>query len=111
MAAAAEVLGDTGDIDLSFAANAEAKLAGVGDLTQKDGRLDAGDADEVVDDPFTVLCHSADTVHIFAGDPGPGEVAVALEVGESYAQQANLAGGVGEVDVAGDLAGVGPRGG
>ena len=50
-----KLLGDLGDIDLSFAADAEAELAGVGDLAKKDSGFDAGDADEVVDDAFAVL--------------------------------------------------------
>ena len=109
MATAAEVLGDLGNIELSFAANAEAELAC--DLAEKDSRFNSGDADEIVDDAFAVFGHSADTIHIFAGDPGPGEVAITLEVGESNTKQADLAGRVGEVDVTGDLAGVGPVGG
>ena len=75
MTAAAEGLGDLGYIDTSFAANAEPELAGVGDLAKKNGGFDAGDADEVVDDAFTIFGNSADTIHVFAGDPGPGEVA------------------------------------
>ena len=111
MAAAAEVLGDLGYVELSFAADAQTELAGVGHFAQKDGGFDAGDADEVVDDAFAVFGYGADAIHIFAGDPGPGEVAFGLEVGERDAKQTDLAGGVGEIDVAGDLAGVGPAGG
>ncbi len=79
MAAAAEVLGDPGYIDLSFAADTEAELAGVGNFAEKDGGFYLGNADEVVDDAFAVFGSGADALHVFAGDPGPGEVAFGLE--------------------------------
>jgi len=44
------------------------------------GGFDAGDADEIVDDAFAVLGYGTDAIHIFAGDPGPGEIAFGLEV-------------------------------
>src|SRR4051812_29009614 len=92
MAAAAEVLGAPSDVELSFAANAEAKLTGIGDFAEKNGGLNAGDADEVVHDSLAVFGDGADAIHIFAGDPGPGEIAFGLEVGERDAEQADLTG-------------------
>jgi hypothetical protein len=80
MAATAEVLGDLGDVDLSLTADTEAELAGIGDFAKEDGTFDAGDADEVVDDAFAVLGYGADAIHVLAGDPGPGKIAVGLEV-------------------------------
>src|ERR1700756_2827101 len=103
MAAAAEVLGDPGYVELPFTANAQTELTGIGYFAEKDGGFYAGDADEVVDDAFAVFGYGADAIHILAGDPGPGEIAFGLEVGEGYAEEADLAGGVGEIDVAGDL--------
>src|SRR5437879_3037921 len=111
MAAAAEVFGDPGYVELSLAADAQTKLAGIGHFAEKDGGLDTGDADEVVDDAFAIFGSSADAIHIFAGDPGPGEIAFGLEIGERNAQETDLAGGVGEIDVPGDLAGISPAGG
>ena len=80
MATATEVLGDLSHVDLSFTADTEAELTGVRNLAEKDCGLDLSDADEVVDDPFTVFGSGADSFHIFAGDPGPGEVGLGLEV-------------------------------
>src|SRR5712675_1756848 len=111
MAAAAEVLGDPGYIEFSLAANAKTELTGIGHFAQKDGGFDAGDADEIVDDAFAVFGYGADAIHIFAGDPGPGEIAFGLEIGERDAEETDFAGGVGEIDIAGDLAGVCPAGG
>src|ERR1700722_13596151 len=103
MTAAAEVLGNVGDVELAFAADAEAEQTGLGNFAEKDGGFDASDADEVVDDAFAVLGVGAGAVHVFAGDPGPGDGAVKLKIVEGCAEQADLAGGVGEVKVAGDL--------
>ena len=110
MTATAEALCDLGDVDFALAANAEAELAGGGQLAEEDGGLDAVDADEVVDDAFAIFGFGAGSVHVLIGDPGPGQGAVGLEIGERGTEQTNLAGGVGEVDVAGDLAGVGSPG-
>jgi hypothetical protein len=111
MAASAKEFGDTGYVCFAFAADAEAKLVGVRDLSEKDRRFDPGDADEVVDDSLAVLGGCADAVHVFTGDPRPGKIVVALEIREGGAEEANLAGGVREVDVAGYLAGVRTTGG
>ena len=111
MSAAAEVLGDAGDIEFAFTADTEAELTDVGDFAEEDRRFDSGDADEVVDDAFAVFCARSDAFHVFGSDPGPGNVAFAVEVGERDAEEADFAGGIGEVDVAGDLAGVGSVGG
>src|SRR5205809_4819567 len=88
MAAPAEVLGDPGDVELSFAANTVTKLTGIGDFAEKNGGLDAGDADEVVDDAFAVFGDGADAIHIFAGDLGPGEIAFGLVIRERDPEEA-----------------------
>ena len=106
MAAAAEGFGDAGDVDLSLAANAEAKLA-VRGLAEEGGGLGAVDGDEVVNDALAVLGVGAGEGEVLTGDPGPGERVAELEVGEGGAEQADLAEAVGEVDVAGDEGGVG----
>ncbi len=111
MTAAAEGLGDLSYIDFTFAADAETELAGRGKLAEEDSGLDAVDADEVVNDAFAVLDFGAGGIHVLIGDPGPREGAIGLEVGESCAEQADLAGRIGEVDVTGDLAGVCAAGG
>jgi len=107
MASPAEVLGDAGYIELSFTADAEAELADVGDFAEEDRRFDSGDADEVVNDAFAVFSTSSDAVHVFGGDPGPGDVTFGVQVGERNAEEADFAGGVREVDVAGNLAWIG----
>ena len=111
MSAAAEVLGDAGYIELAFTADTEPELTDVGDFAEEDRRFDAGDADEVIDDAFTVFCSCSDAVHVFCGDPGPGDVAFAVEIGKGDAEEADFAGWIGEVDVSGDLAWVGSVGG
>src|SRR6202041_675818 len=111
MAAAAEVLGNAGDVELAFAADAETELTGVRYFSEKDGGFGVSDADEVVDDAFAVLGVGSGANHLFAGDPGPGDGAFALEMGEGCAEQVDLAGGVGKIQVAGDLTGVGSLGG
>ncbi len=64
VAAAAEALGDLGYVDLAFAADAEAELIGGGELAEEDRGLDAGDADEVVDDAFAVFGVGAGLIHV-----------------------------------------------
>src|SRR5258707_15561515 len=103
MASTAELLGDLGDVELSLAADAQTELTFIGYFAEKDSGFYTGDADEVVDDAFAVFRDGTDAVHVFAGNPCPGEIAFGLEVGESDAKEANLGGGIGEVDVAGDL--------
>ena len=48
VAAAAEVLGNAGDVNLPFAANAETELIDIGQFAQEDRSLDTDDADEIV---------------------------------------------------------------
>ncbi len=109
LTAAAEALGDLGYINFTFAADAETELAGRGGAREEeDGGFDAVDADEIVDDAFAILGFRAGEVHVLVGDPGPGEWAVcAEELERAIAEETDLAGRIGEVDVAGDLAGVG----
>ena len=80
MAAATESFSDTSYVGFAFATNAEAKLISVGYFAKKDGRFDTSDTDEVVDDSLAIFSDGADAVHILAGDPGPGEIVVTLEV-------------------------------
>src|ERR1700679_528712 len=111
MAAAAEVLGDVGDVEFAFAADAETELVGGGDFSEEDCGFDAGDADEIVDDSFAILGVGSYPVHVFPGDPGPGDGAIALEVRKGYAEEADFAGGIGEVEIVGDLSWVRSPGG
>jgi hypothetical protein len=110
VAPAAEVFGDQGNIGLALAADAETKLVGIGNFAEEDSGFHACDADEIVDDSLAVLGDGADAIHILAGNPGPGEVAIALKVREGDTEEANLAGRVGEINISGDLAGISPAG-
>ena len=107
MAAAAEGLGDTGYVDAALAADREAKLIAGGQLAQKHGRLDSGDADEVVDDALAVFRDGASAIEILLGDPAPCDRPVALQIRERGAEEFDLAERRGEQDVSRDLAGIG----
>ena len=103
MAAATEDLGDLGYIDLTFTANAQTKLTFVREFAKKYGRLDSGDTDEVVNDTLAIFCGCPGVIHITISYPTPCQLAIALHVGKSGAQQPNLAFGIGEEEIARDL--------
>ena len=92
--------------DSALAAQAHADAA-LGQLAQKDGSLDAGDGERVVDDALAVLFGGAGAHHVLVGDPEPGQAALAVQVVERGAQQQQLGHGRGEVDFLGNADGVG----
>ena len=76
-------------------------------LAQEDGGLNAGHADEVVDDSFAVFHGGTGVMHVLLRDDAPADLALDNHMAESGAEQANLAGRVGEVHGLRDAVGVG----
>ena len=81
MTAAAKAFSCVRYVDLTLAADAEAKLP-IGGLAQEGGGLGAVDGDEVVDDTLAVLGVGPGDGEVLACDPGPGEGVAVLQVGE-----------------------------
>ena len=107
VAAAVEEFGYAGDVDSVLAAQAGTEVGAAGSLAEEGCGLDADDADEVVDDALGVFDGGVGGGHVIEGDPGPGKRGFDVEVAESGAEEVELAGGVGEVDLLRDTVGVG----
>jgi hypothetical protein len=124
LASSSEALGDDGDVEAAFAAHAEAEVGGGGwkgrgHFAEEDGGVDAGDADEMVDDALAVLDGSTGEFHFCEGDEAPCDEAARGgawacgvgrfdgEIAECRAEETDLAGGVGEIDGLCDAVGIG----
>src|SRR5579872_4204789 len=94
--ATAEVLGDAGDIQGPFAAQARAEAA-IRQFPEEDGNFDVLDRECVVDQTLAVFFFGADRIHLLVSDPDPGKRTFAVKVGEGRAEKAHLGGGVAEV--------------
>jgi hypothetical protein len=89
VAAATELRSDRGNVDGAFGTEADPDAA-FRELAKKGSSLDTDDAKGIVDDALAVFVPCADTGHIVVGDRDPGKGAVALEAGESCAEDEHL---------------------
>src|SRR5580692_1881284 len=107
MAAASESLCDGRDVELAFASQANAKTA-IGQLAEKCRNLDILDRECVVYQAFAVFLAGTGGIHLLLSDGNPCQSAIAVEVRQGRAQQAQFGGGMGEIHVAGTVRGIGP---
>src|ERR1700733_6511020 len=84
MSSAAQLLGNGGNVDPSFAAQAHADAL-FGQLAQKDGGLDIGKRKRIVHNAFTILFGGTGAHHVVVGDPKPGQPSFAVQVVERRA--------------------------
>jgi hypothetical protein len=80
VATAAESFCDGGDVDGStFAAKTESHAV-VGELAEKDGDVDTGDSDGVVDEALAIFFCGSGSSEVTLRDPHPGEATFAVEI-------------------------------
>src|SRR2546422_3114179 len=99
MASAPEAFGNVGDIQFSFAAKADA-VTSVRKLPEKRGDLDILNSQSIVHQAFTIFFFGLALFHLLLRYRDPGELLIAMQIGEGGAQQAHLRGGVCEINVA-----------
>src|SRR5207244_4117171 len=105
MASAPEAFGNVGDIQFSFAAEADA-VTSVRKLPEKRGDLDILNSQGIVHQAFTIFFFGLALFHLLLRYRDPGELLITMQIGEGGAQQAHLRGGVCEIKVARGLRGI-----
>ena len=80
MATAAELFGEAGDVDLAFAAQADADGAVVERFSDEDGNFDSGNLEGNVDEVFGVGDVGAGLLEIFLADRHNGQAAIGEEL-------------------------------